>query len=341
MLVVITILLVLTTVVVTIFNANSGSDKMRSSARTAQSAFLGGRDRALHAKERRGVRLIRDQQDPSLVVGFVYLQPLPVQTFGQPGAQTVAVARTDADGDHLGTDATADDPHFLLVAGTEGQTLFNLDSQGLLPRLGTRIRIPAGTAGTWYTPLPISASPPYFATMQSGNAVLQLTSNVVATSYGMPNTRSIQATDSNASAEVDLGNELLPNHAPISLPSGVVIDLDYSSTNVVANWPATPQPVDIDLMFSPRGMMTGPLAALGPIHFLLNDVQDATQNLNPIDAASKGEKLVLTIFPQTGNVATFPIDPTDAINNISGAAGADGLADDLFRFAKLGSTAGN
>jgi hypothetical protein len=137
----------------------------------------------------------------------------------------------------------------------------------------------------------------------------------------------------NSSCEIELAPELLPNHAPISLPSGVVIDLDFSSPNVVANWPATPPATNINLMFSPRGMISGPLSALGPIHFLLNDIQDATQGLSPIDPANKGEKLILTIFPQTGNVATFPIDPTDADNN--------GVADDLFRFAKIGSTAGN
>lgn len=337
-LVVVTILLVLTALVVTVFNINAGADKLRSSARTAQSAILGARDRALHAGERRGMRLIRDPQDPTLVVGFAYLQPLPIQSFGQPGTASVAVARTDLDNNHFGNDASADDPHILLISGSEGQFLSDLDVQGLLPATGTRFRIPAGSAGQWYTPLSISAGPPYFVTMQAGNAVVQLTSNVIKVDRAMPSTQSIDA--STGSAELDLGNELLPNHTPISLPSGVVIDLDYSSPNIVANWPSAPQRTNIDLMFSPRGMLIGPLAALGPIHFLLNDIQDATQNLNPIDPANKGEKLILTIFPQTGNIATFPIDPTDAVNNTTGAAGADGLADDLFRYAKRGSTAG-
>jgi len=65
---------------------------------------------------------------------------------------------------------------------------------------------------------------------------------------------------------------------------------------------------------------------------LLNDISDASANLNPIDPRNKGDKLVLTVNPQTGLVATFAIDPTDANN--------DGVADDLFHFAKLGSAAG-
>lgn len=35
-----------------------------------------------------------------------------------------------------------------------------------------------------------------------------------------------------------------------------------------------------------------------------------------------------------------PIDPTDVVINATGAAGNDGLADDLFRFARIGSRAG-
>jgi len=61
--------------------------------------------------------------------------------------------------------------------------------------------------------------------------------------------------------------------------------------------------------------------------------------LNPIHPRNKGEKLVLAVFPSTGNVQTFPIDPTDAINNSTGAATPDGLPDDLFSFARRASAA--
>jgi hypothetical protein len=50
--------------------------------------------------------------------------------------------------------------------------------------------------------------------------------------------------------------------------------------------------------------------------------------------------MVLTVFPQTGLVQVFEIDPTDLVNNSTGAAGADGLADNLFAFAQQGKAAG-
>ena len=94
LLVVIGILIVLSSLVLAVFNTGRSSDKMRSAARIAQSAFLGAKDRALHAKDLRGVRLTRDLTNINLVNGFVYIQPLPIQTTGNVGTsnpQNVAV----------------------------------------------------------------------------------------------------------------------------------------------------------------------------------------------------------------------------------------------------------
>ena len=161
-------------------------------------------------------------------------------------------------------------------------------------------------------------------------------------------------TSSFASCDIQLGNDLLPFHAPISLPSNVVIDLKFCSQNVKAlaginpsNPPAIPP--YIDLMFSPRGMLTGPVAAQGPLHFFLRTLDDATATTAFVDAQgntgtsgyyvgtnppdpNKGDRLILTVFPQTGLVGTFEMDVTDA--------NADGLADNPFNFAQQGKSAG-
>ena len=216
LLVVVAILLALSSLALAVYHANSGSERTRSGARVAQATLLGAKDRAAHAKEARGVRLIRDMTDPGLVTGFAYVAPIIPQPNGSQA------------------------------------------------------------------------------------------------------------------------NSLLPFHQPMPLPGAVVIDLDNSSASVqalclsgpVQSGSGTTVAADIDIMYSPRGMLTGPVTALGPLHFLLNNIRDASANLNPIDPRNTGDKLVLTVFPQTGLVATFPIDPTDANH--------DGFADDLFHFAKLG-----
>src|SRR5438132_13817405 len=105
-------------------------------------------------------------------------------------------------------------------------------------------------------------------------------------------------------------------------------------------------------MFSPRSMIAGAISSQGPLHFLLRDMQDAhipavTINnvsyssaliVGPVPAANipadpnRSDRLILTVFPQTGLVQTFEIDPTDA--------NGDGLADNIFNFALQGRSAG-
>src|SRR5262245_43222580 len=80
LLIVITILLLLSSLVFSVFSIRN-SDKRRTAALVAQSAFLGAKDRAIHAKELRGVRLIRDTTDPNLVTGFAYLRSLGNLTY--------------------------------------------------------------------------------------------------------------------------------------------------------------------------------------------------------------------------------------------------------------------
>src|SRR5262245_59265654 len=63
LLVVITILAVVSVMVLGVFSIKN-SDRLRSAARITQSAFLGGKDRALHAKDLRGVRFTRDLTNP-------------------------------------------------------------------------------------------------------------------------------------------------------------------------------------------------------------------------------------------------------------------------------------
>jgi hypothetical protein len=116
-----------------------------------------------------------------------------------------------------------------------------------------------------------------------------------------------------------------------------VIDLNYSyqGSNASSIF-GTVGTAYIDIMFSPRGGVSGHLSALGPLHFLIRDIRDATTGINPFNVAqsqtARGDVLVLTLFPQTGLVQTFEIDPTDADGN--------GTMDNPFNFAKQGRSAG-
>jgi prepilin-type N-terminal cleavage/methylation domain-containing protein len=331
LLVVVSILLVLASFVALAFNGNT-TDKMRSAARITQSAFLGAKDRALHAKEVRGIRLIRDQNNANIFTGFAYLQQLPTQTLGNVPGKTAeynfAVAR-----DNNGN------ANIVQISGTRGATLFSQDSNGIWAPYGVRVRIPA-QSGQWYYLLANSTNAPFWGQMNSG--VLTLTLQTGYQGGKPPNavtgaTNAIDTTDANASCDIQIGNELLPFHQAINLPSGVVIDLNYCSQNV-QNLSNTWSMVDIP--FSPRGGVSSYLAALGPMHFCLRDIRDVTQNLSPSSQSVRGECLIVTLFPQSGLVQTFEANLTDVLNNTTGNPGADGQPDNLYSFAIQGSTAG-
>jgi prepilin-type N-terminal cleavage/methylation domain-containing protein len=119
--------------------------------------------------------------------------------------------------------------------------------------------------------------------------------------------------------------------------------------------PDTTAPQEFDIMFSPRGTVTGPLAAQGLILFLIGSLEDIERGIDPrwVDATllpapvqtvladnpARNNWVVLCIYPQTGYVVTSPLDLRDEFNNQTGASGADGYADDIFRFARAGETA--
>lgn len=114
----------------------------------------------------------------------------------------------------------------------------------------------------------------------------------------------------------------------------------------------------MDLMFSPRGTVTGSSAGTGLIHFYIGlrtsvqfvtdagrPVVDATASaLVPMDGLINGmpekpvlgDRALVSIFTSTGKVASHPLDPTDQFNNFTGAAGADNYADSPFTYAELG-----
>lgn len=346
LLIAITIIIILAVIAAGVLSGNRQTGKLRDAARIGQSAFLGAKDRALHAKELRGVRLIRDTTDGTLITGFAYLQPLPMQTYG---AGSIQLERLDVNPQ----DGQADSADILIVRGFDQPASPYVDwaqKSQFFPN-PFRIRIPSGSGGQWFTAFINTAGP---NSLGAGNEVLQLQTPFSQQPPPGPNSfpKVIAWPTSSAfsSCDIQLGNDLLPFHQPISLPSGVVIDLKFSSSNVKSLAGVAPATPYLDLMFSPRGMITGAIAAQGPLHFFLRTLEDATATANFVDAQgnqgtagfyvgtaalpdpNKSERLILTVFPQTGLVSTFEFDPTDA--------NGDGLADNPFNLAQLGKSAG-
>jgi prepilin-type N-terminal cleavage/methylation domain-containing protein len=351
LLVVISILLVLSGLVLAVFNTGRSSDRMRSAARIAQSAFLGAKDRALHAKDLRGVRVTRDLANIAFANGFIFVKPLPLQTTGnqpgQPQLQNVSVTRPGFSSGNM--NATE-----VLITGQQGTTWQQQDANGQWATFPLKVRIPSGT-GQWYTIAQQSISPPYWWTTDPNTAAPCLVLQVPYSGGNSTGPNAIDPTDTTASIDIQLGNDVLPFDQPIALPSGCIIDLNYSSPNIQAINVANHAGSNIDIMFSPRGVVSGFVGGIGPLHFLFRGLKDATAGVNPWAVGgsasanpdkSTEDRLILSVFPQTGLVQVFEIDPTDNFTNPSTttpiaslSGGPDGIADNLFNFAQKGKTA--
>jgi prepilin-type N-terminal cleavage/methylation domain-containing protein len=357
LLVVVGILLLLAGMALAIFNAGKSSEKMRSGARNAQSAFLGAKDRALHAKDLRGVRLTRDQTNQNLINGFVFVQSLGVLTYPQGSIQIERIDLVDNATGNAPPDGIADYADIAIVHGFDGTEAGPPASPYVDWALPTgspksqffespgRIKIPSGSTGSWYQ-FVVNTSGKY--AFGQGNEYLQLVGSLnMAGPFiaPMPAVLAVDRTLTFASCDIQLGNDVLPFYQPITLPSGCVIDLAYcnSPVQILAgyNQPIGPggYPL-IDVMFSPRGNVSGTAGALGVLCFTLRDIRDATNRLDPAAPNLQGDTLILGVFPQTGLVQTFDADLTDAVINATGLPGSDGAADNLFNFAQRGMAAG-
>ncbi len=362
LMVVIGVMLILASMTYAMLATGKNTGKIREAARIGQSAFLGAKDRAMHAKDLRGIRFVRDVTDNTLITALVYLQPLPTQSTGnfpgQPNQNNFALDRPNLTATPPNSDATR-----IVINGAQGAAWLQQDTNQIWPYNRVQVRIPSGT-GQWFNLARQNNNAAPYWIVQDPNNPAQVFMYLQTPYQGgqpyPPNANALPFAGANSSIDIQLGNDLLPFHAPISLPSGVVIDLKFCSSNVqtLAGVGATGTPPYVDLMFSPRGTLTGPVAAQGPLHFLLRDMQDATatsaftdangnrcgglivgpdprpgtQNQWGIADPNKYDRLILTIFPQTGLVSTFDFNPTDA--------NGDGLADNPFYFAQQGKSAG-
>lgn len=135
LLVVVLLVLIVTTITVMSVNFSNNADRMRAGARQMQSLIGGARDRAIYAKEIRGLRLLLDPNDNHAVSAVQYI--------GSPERDTQGTLSFDSTGS--------------IVTGTAGTTRWqSLKRRGFL-KIGSRIQIPRDT-GTWYTVAAIGGS---------------------------------------------------------------------------------------------------------------------------------------------------------------------------------------
>lgn len=335
LLVVITIISIIFAMTLTAFRFARESDRVSGTASQFQSYLAGARDRAIYAREPRGVRLFVEPAPPGSAVGaesrtitsMAYIAP--GGTWGAPqdsgGIDVMRIDGNVLNEDPIstpglpGVDGDGDfaDPEDLLVKlrGSNNPGWWNLKRRGWLVD-GLRIRIPAGPTGNWYTVdtrlIDITIAP-------TDNQFLLLE---VPYADGGDAGEEIAHTD--LTYEIELPPRVLPEE-PFLLPDTVVVDLD--GCDIPNVWrPTSARTASnqysgfMDIVFAPRGNIIGDAASKGVLHFYFCDSEDSKFLKESFVAALPdrgGASGSLDDFDaQTG---TVPFIPMDELNPSVGA----------------------
>ncbi len=291
LLVVIFIMVLLLAMTATAINFSMDAERIRGAARQLQSYLEGARDRAIYAKEPRGVRLLLDETNPRAVSSVVYIAPSEPMRAG-----TVFLQRSG------GTSG-----RFIRVAWKSDEQLpasvprmsewWMLKQKGLLND-NARIRIPRD--GLWY-PLQVEGLDPSDPNRRKrllndpdprgpdrapGQANRDDDGDSVTDEddeLGWPGTddpvlllkvpflQENIVQHAGLTYELELPPAVMPNQEPTLLARNIVIDLDRSRIPSFWRVGFARYTSRMDILFSPRGTVVGAAGAMGTIHLYLCD----------------------------------------------------------------------
>jgi prepilin-type N-terminal cleavage/methylation domain-containing protein len=316
LLVVITIIALLLSMTALAVNFNRDAERISDGARQIQSYLSGARDRAIHAREARGVRFFLDPNNNRGISAMVYIDPAESWSDGvvqlqrwdsEPNGRTDSRTNAlDINQDGIAFDTqdglSGDNPERIWVVAGVGTGWWELKRRGLLFN-GLRIRIPKGPSGTWY-PVNTNLIDITVAPTLTQRLVLQ----VPYADPGDTEKSRAQAFDSGGPEdyELELPPRILPNQ-PAYLPDQTVVDLDGSQVPFFWRPTVTGQEGTgnlqysqfMDIVFSPRGTVVGGAASSGVIFLYVADNTDS---------------LVL----KEAYVASLDSDPATAVKKFNG-----------------------
>jgi prepilin-type N-terminal cleavage/methylation domain-containing protein len=341
MLVVITIVVVLASISAGLYTGMANADRIRSSSRQIQSYLEGARDRAILSQKPRGVRFLTDSANPGLVRTMIFIG----QT--EPIMGLLRVDPADANNYKLVEiySLNSSDPDY----APPNRQWSNLYLRGLL-KPGARIYIydtdtldRNGQPDTVQPPQQIRIDSSSFPTLVASNQLTLADDVDTAVLRGSTGTPPPPGPHGPYIFKLELAPAVLPNQEPVELGPGIAIDL--ANSKLPPSW-ATPG-ASMDVMFSPRGTVTGPEAAAGLIHFMLRDVVDVENTLPVSSPAREGDELIVTVFTRTGHISSHPVYNEDANGNgtfdigedVNGNFTWDGPGVDPFYFAETGEVA--
>lgn len=307
LLIAIVIFTILATIAISAFQ-QSDQDRAAAAAQTVRSMLEGARSKAIHDGQLRGVRLLLDPTNPRTVTSLAYI--------GAPRAYEgqITIDQIAATGVWEFTDASG--------------SWANLRNRGLL-QAGARIEVPS-RSGQFYVITSVLPGPP--VRVRVGGHYIQSewdSSSPPAKFYPRYTLLPVQE----ETYRLQLAPPLLPGTSPVPLAAGVAIDL-VASSNLPTSWysdngtdssAALPVPYwsddvysnSMDILFTPRGDITGAAAAQGLMHLYIADLEDiAIADISnaarvapwmvPLQV-EKAERLV-SLFTRTGFVTATQVN---------------------------------
>lgn len=283
LLIVVSIMLILLTMTISVVNFSRDSERVVGSALQIQSFLSGARDRAIQAKEPRGVRFFLDTENYRAVTSMVYINPANYWSEG-----TIQLRRwdeapedgtTDAGPVDINGDGTADEsPTQVRVVAGADPGWWELKRRGLLFD-GLRIEIPKDS-NRWYT-----VNTRLIDITVAKMPVQKLILDVAYSDPGDTQVNRAQAYDSGGPVDyrLELPASVLPMD-PVRLAEDTIIDLDASKlplawrpgTTLAAGGSGNLQYSQfMDVVFSPRGNVVGTAASAGVIHLYVCDKLDS------------------------------------------------------------------
>jgi prepilin-type N-terminal cleavage/methylation domain-containing protein len=322
LLVVIVIVLILAAVTITSFNFSVSADRMRAGARQLQSFLIGARDKAIYAREIRGVRLLLDPNDNHSVSAVQYI--------GSPLRESGTLT-FDATGRVVSS-----------VTGTPWNIYIN---RGLL-RTGNRIQIP-GQTGSWYTVSGFygsnlildRANRDFAGSAANTSFVLELSPSILGDSQPVQFPRGVV---------VDLDGSKIPDAwRPASFATGAysrTMDILFSPNGVVVGDAAALG--TLHLHFADASDVFKWKAIGGRVASPnLNPTNFASLPFVPVDDPSLSkpvvthDRVLMTLSTRTGNVSVHHVNPTNNITTPTTPIENQKLADDPYLFAETGQVA--
>lgn len=285
LLVVISIILLVAAMTLATVNLTFSGDRIRGAARQVQSYLEGARSRAVYggnasgkgAGYQCGVRFIRDANNPNLCASIQFVEIDPSNAALSRGL--ITLARKDDNSDNM-----ADSPDVVRLIGTANTAnvpeaaktyWYNSYRNGLifdnqvvvLGNRDYRIIIPKNPPNsTTIDPLKFGQDYEelWLSTPYAGTVVNSFPAVTAAPPGSSPS----------SNIKILLPPQPMANQEPRLLGNGVVFDLSLSKgLNYFLNYNRP-----IDVMFSPRGMVVGPVAGSGIVEFVIGDREDSLRH---------------------------------------------------------------